>query len=314
MAFVKAVKEKIKLRIALIGPSGSGKTFSALRLCKGLGGKTALIDTEERRSLYYAPEFNFDVSVLQPPFSPERYITEMVDAEKAEYNNIIIDSASHEWIGAGGILDVLGNMPGTNQYTKWNVLTPRHNAFIDKIVRSKCNIIVCLRGKDEYILTENDKGKKVPQKVGVGAQMRDGIEYECTASFLIDIERHIATTMKDNTHLFENRFEVLTEKDGEALAAWADSGNVRQEPVAKTENAPSVASTVSQPPTISEQQALDIIMEVSKKEAPEFIEKLHKLYVVNDLTNIPATEYQKIMDSIAKKPFKKDGGSNVGSK
>ena len=47
--FQKAERRKAKLRLALAGPSGSGKTFGALTLAKGLGGKTAPIDTEEAR-------------------------------------------------------------------------------------------------------------------------------------------------------------------------------------------------------------------------------------------------------------------------
>ena len=35
------------------GPSGSGKSFSALRLCAGIGGKTAYINTEGDRTLFF---------------------------------------------------------------------------------------------------------------------------------------------------------------------------------------------------------------------------------------------------------------------
>lgn len=220
--FEKAVRQSIKLRIALIGPSGSGKTYTALRLATGIGGNIALIDTEEKRSLYYADEFNFDRMGFDPPFSPERYITRIEQAEQANYTTIIIDSTSHEWMGKGGLLETHGNMPG-NSYVNWRTITPRHDNFIDKIVRSKCHIIVCLRGKDEYVLTENASNKMVPKKVGIGPQMRDGIEYECTVSFLIDQEKHIASPMKDNTHLFENRFDILTENDGKLLINWANN-------------------------------------------------------------------------------------------
>ena len=46
MAFVKATKKNATMKMALTGPSGSGKTFSALLIAKGLGGRTALLDTE----------------------------------------------------------------------------------------------------------------------------------------------------------------------------------------------------------------------------------------------------------------------------
>jgi len=46
MTFRKAERKKAKLRLGLVGPSGSGKTFSALLIAKGLGGKIAVVDTE----------------------------------------------------------------------------------------------------------------------------------------------------------------------------------------------------------------------------------------------------------------------------
>jgi hypothetical protein len=219
-----AVRTKLKLIIALISPSGGGKTYSALRVAKGLGGKTLLIDTEHRRSLMYANEFTYQVIHFEEPFSPERYVEAIEAAEAAGAEVIIIDSASHEWIGPGGIMDSLDKMPGTNSYQKWSILTPRHNKFINKILSCKAHLIINLRGKDEYVVELNEKGKQAPKKVGVGAQMRDGLEYECAVSLLIDVEKHTFSVMKDNTHIFENRFDLLTEEDGRKLRAWAESG------------------------------------------------------------------------------------------
>ena len=44
--FRKAERRKAKLRLGLTGPAGSGKTYGALLIAMGLGGKIALIDTE----------------------------------------------------------------------------------------------------------------------------------------------------------------------------------------------------------------------------------------------------------------------------
>ena len=43
-------------------------------------------------------------------------------------------------------------------------------------------------------------------------------------TFNIAQDTHVATCMKDNTGLFNNRYDVLTEKDGEALYDWANTG------------------------------------------------------------------------------------------
>lgn len=66
MKFEKAMRKKAKLRLALTGPSGSGKTYSALMICKSMGGKTAVIDTEKGSASLYSNEFDFDVLELIP--------------------------------------------------------------------------------------------------------------------------------------------------------------------------------------------------------------------------------------------------------
>ncbi|MBX6495444.1 ATP-binding protein, partial [Pseudomonas syringae pv. tomato] len=70
--FKKAERKQAKLRLALAGPSGSGKTYSALLMAKGLGGRIAVIDTEQGSASLYSDIADFDVLELQPPFSPER--------------------------------------------------------------------------------------------------------------------------------------------------------------------------------------------------------------------------------------------------
>ena len=229
--FSRARRQKLKLCIALTGPSGSGKTYSALRLATGLTGggpgKIAMIDTENRRGDYYADEFEYDTLNLEPPYTPERYVEAIHAAEAAGYEAVIVDSASHEWMGPGGILDIKDKMPGANDYTKWATLTPRHDAFIQALIGSTAHIIVCLRGKDQYVLETNEKGKQAPRKVGMGAQQREGLEYECTVAFLLD-QSHIANATKDNTRIFDGRWEQLTEEDGRRLAAWADQGDAPQ--------------------------------------------------------------------------------------
>jgi len=208
--------------MALIGPSGSGKTYGALRLCKGIGGKTLLGNTEGDRGYIYADEFDYEIVDLEAPYTPEKFIELIQYAEKEGYDNLIIDSASHEWTGKGGLVEIHDRMNG-NSFTNWATLTPRHNNFIDAQLYAKVNIIACLRGKDEYVLEEKN-GKQTPKKVGLGAQQRAGFEYECQLTLMIDQSNHVASAMKDNTHIFETRYEVLTEEHGELLRQWAEVG------------------------------------------------------------------------------------------
>ena len=223
MAFVKAKKEKIWTKVLLGGSSGSGKTYSALRLATGLakkcGSGIAAIDTEAGRIRYYANEFDFSDMQLTEPFTPEKYIEAINEAVNSGFKVLIIDSISHEW---NYCVDIHDKMPG-NSWTNWSKITPRHDAFMEKILQAPIHIIATVRGKDEYVLEEKN-GKQTPKKVGLGFKQRDGVEYNYTATFNIAQDTHIAEATKDNTHIFEGRYEVLTEKDGEALYDWANTG------------------------------------------------------------------------------------------
>lgn len=225
MAFVKAKKEQIWVKMLLAGPSGGGKTFSALRVATGLAkaadSRIAAIDTENGRIRYYANDFDFDDMQMDAPYSPEKYMSAIDEAVKAGYKVLIIDSLSHEW---SFCLDLVNNMPGTNSYTKWKTVTPRHDAFKEKILQSPIHIIATVRGKDEYVL-EDTNGKKIPKKVGLGYSQRDGLEFDYTTTLNLDQNTHRFQATKDNTHLFEDRYDLLTEEDGVLLYQWANDGD-----------------------------------------------------------------------------------------
>lgn len=236
--FQKAVRENVWTKLMLGGPSGAGKTYTALRLATGLAKKQnsriAFIDSEAGRAKYYASEFDFDILELNKT-RPEDYIEAIDAALNSGYKIIIVDSITHEW---NTLLQEKERMPG-NDFTKWGKLTPRHDKFIEKILFCDAHTIVTVRGKDEYVLEEKN-GKQVPKKIGLGFKQRDGVEYEYTCTFTIDQDTHVANCTKDNTHLFEGRYEVLTEQDGEKLYDWANSGDApvkkRTPVVEKTEN------------------------------------------------------------------------------
>ncbi|MCV9910019.1 ATP-binding protein [Brucella sp. HL-2] len=103
MKIERAVREKTFTLTSIAGPSGSGKTYSALLYARGLvgqEGKIGFIDTENKRSRFYADVAGgFDVIDLDPPFTSSRYIQAIKAFEKAGYTAIIIDSISHEWEG-----------------------------------------------------------------------------------------------------------------------------------------------------------------------------------------------------------------------
>lgn len=282
--FRKAERKKIKLKIGLTGPAGSGKTYTALRLARGMagdGGKIAMINTEKNRGEIYATEFEYDILNLEPPYSPERFIEAIDSACESGYSVLILDSASHEWIGLGGVLDMNKKMQG-NSFANWAKLTPRHDAFIDKITSSDVHMIVAMRGKDEYVMEEDDKGKQVPKKVGLGPQQRDGFEYEFHVAFNLDMQ-HVASSVKDNSHFFDGTYKVLTEEDGERLLAWAESGIDSPEYALKNEIRKLLRSGRGQFTTEQEEYLTRVLESSSESKleeavvrAKEYLEKLQE--------------------------------------
>lgn len=222
----KATRRKAKLRLALLGPSGSGKTMSALRLAFGIGGKVGVIDTENGSADLYAEIGDYDVITLDKPYTVGKYREAISAFEDADYATIIVDSLSHAWSGAGGLLDKQGQLasrPGANSYAAWREITPEHNALVEALLSSPCHVITTMRVKQEYVLEENERGKKVPRKVGLQPVQRDGMEYEFTCVMDVDID-HKATATKDRTTLFADWRDTITEATGRLLQAWLDSG------------------------------------------------------------------------------------------
>lgn len=179
--FRKATKEKSRARVGLIGPSGSGKTFTALRIATGLGGPIAVLDTERGSASKYAGIFEFDVDEPET-FEPEECIESIRSAVEGGYRVLIIDSLSHFWMGKGGALEQVDHEAkrsrSQNSFAAWREVTPRHNAMVDAIVRAPMHVIATMRSKTEWVIEENERGKKVPRKLGLAPIQRDGLEYE----------------------------------------------------------------------------------------------------------------------------------------
>ena len=226
MAFTKATKQATSIKLAISGPSGSGKTYSALLLAKGLGGKTAVLDTEGGSASLYADFFDFDTwDELDPKgFPPEYFIRVIKAAEEAGYNNLIIDSLSHEWNGRGGCLELADAIARAkykgNTWAAWADVTPRHTKLVETILNTRLNILATMRSKSDYVITKDEKtGKSTPQKVGLAAIQRDGMDYEFTLMFELDRDSHIAIAGKDRTHLFSDPV-LITEATGQRIAQW----------------------------------------------------------------------------------------------
>jgi hypothetical protein len=232
LKFRKATKAQAKLRMAFVGPAGTGKTYSALNIARHLGERIAVIDTEHGSASKYASGKPFDFDALDlETYEPETYIEAIEAAENAGYDVIVIDSLSHAWIGKGGALELAdaAGKRGGNSFTAWKSVTPRYEALLEKILASKCHVIVTIRAKTEYVQEKDERGKSTVRKVGMAPVLREGSE------FSMDIVGDM--TAENDYVVSKSRCPKLTgqvfNRPGKALAdvikAWLSDGDAAPE-------------------------------------------------------------------------------------
>ena len=226
----RASRSEVFLKIGITGVSGSGKSYTSLLIAKGLMGgdlkDVVVIDTENGSADVYSDLGEYSVLPFGPPFAPERYIKAIKMAVDEGFKCIILDSISHEWDGAGGCLDIHTKLGG--KFSDWATITPLHKAFIDAILQAKAHVIVTMRKKQDYAMVEKN-GRTVVEKLGLKEVQRDGLEYELTTNFDINIS-HLAVASKDRTGMFDTVIPfILDENTGKRLKNWNDNGTVKEE-------------------------------------------------------------------------------------
>lgn len=222
MQLRQSERKQAKIKLAIQGCAGSGKTYSSLLLAFGLTNQwrnIAIIDSENGSADLYAHLGQYNVLNLNNNYSPENYIQAIEICEKAGMEVIIIDSLSQSW---DFLLEYHSGLSG-NSFTNWGKITPRQNALIQKILQSKAHVICTMRTKQDYVLNQKD-GKFIPEKVGLKAVQRDGLDYEFTLVFDVDI-KHFAVSSKDRTGLFMGKPEfIISELTGKRILDWCNSG------------------------------------------------------------------------------------------
>jgi DNA polymerase III delta prime subunit len=234
--FKRAERKQAKLRLAICGPSGSGKTYSALLIARGLvgpNGKIALIDTERGSGELYSDLTDYDIAQLSPPYSPQRYIEAIREAQNLEYDILIVDSLSHAWAGEGGALEMHETATeaqrSKNSYTAWRYVTPHHNRLIDYILSSRLHTICTIRSKTAYEIQEDGSTKTKPVKVGLAPIQKKDIEYEFTTVFDVS-QQHVVSVSKDRSGVFDGMTFTPTVESGELFRTWLDSGALPPSP------------------------------------------------------------------------------------
>lgn len=293
----KSSRKKTKLRMGIAAPSGAGKTLSALCMAYGITkdwDKIGLIDTEAGSGEKYTGitkevgESKEKLTIgefcylrIDPEYTVSKYVQALKAMHEAGVECCIIDSTSHAWAGAGGLLDKQGKIAArtNNSYTAWRDVTPDHNMFVDAMLQSPMHIIATMRSKQDYILETNDKGKQVPKKVGMAPVQREGLEYEFDVMLDIDMS-HVATASKDRTGIFDGQYFKIGPETGKTLLAWLETG-VEDPMIAIKANAELINKDISAASTM---EALDKILPRYKKEI-EAMPELWKTRLIDKIAD-----------------------------
>ncbi len=241
-----AVRERVPMLVGLVGPSGSGKTYSALRLATGMqrrtGGGIFYIDTEARRSLHYADEFQFQHVEMGAPFSPQDYVAAVRYSMGKGAKVLIVDSMSHEHEGPGGVLEMhdaeLDRMAGDDDrkrqrmtFSAWAKPKAQRRQLINEVLRMGVNAIFCFRAKEKLKIIAG----KNPLHLGWQPIAGDEFIYEMTINCLLypgaegvpnwapdeKGERVMLKRPAKLAGIFRDG-EALSEDTGEGLAKWAE--------------------------------------------------------------------------------------------
>lgn len=239
-----AIREQEKARIFIDGVSGSGKTRLSISIASFLadGGSFGVIDTENRSARKFSglpPIWGgepicpplFKVVELDPPFSPERFIEAYELLVASGSKAIVIDSATHEWSGIGGVLDIVDQAKsryGGNQHYAWAEGTPRHNQFLEKcVLRNPVHTVVAARQKSIYA-EEKDaaSGKTKINKIGTAPVTREMFEFEFDVQIDLELSHNLCVT-KSRIPPIDGRY-CRTPKDTFSMLVdmkeWLDGG------------------------------------------------------------------------------------------
>lgn len=243
VTFAPARREKVGLIIGLAGASGSGKSMSALRLARGLAGSEpfAVIDTEARRMLHYADRFQpWEHAELAAPFTPERYSEAIKAADEAGYPVIVVDSASHEHAGDGGLLDMqeaefdrMGHRDAMKM-ASWIKPKMAHKAFVSKLLQVRAHLILCFRAEEKIeVAKENGRTVVRPKRslTGLDGWMpvcEKNLPFELTLSFLLTpdapgVPRPIK--LQEQHRPFVPLDRPVSEDVGAELGRWASGSS-----------------------------------------------------------------------------------------
>lgn len=239
MEIRRATRQGVRPLIDLFGESGCGKTYSSLLLARGFvgpNGKICMIDTESGRGELYADVLpgGYDVLPLQPPFSPVRYVEALNAASAAGYAIVVVDSGSHEWEGAGGVLDMAAaneERSGKSGLHNWKTPKMEHAKFVLALLQSPLPVICCLRAKFKTRQAKIDGKTSIVKDDFTSPIQSDEFIFESTMHGEIMPDHSLRVTKCSHPELrkcFPDG-KPITVEHGERLAAWCAAPNGKRD-------------------------------------------------------------------------------------
>lgn len=227
----EAVRAGSKVVIGVAGTSGSGKTYTALKMARGMVDnprEIGFLDTENRRGSLYADILDgpFLIGDLYAPFSPDRYAQAIKEFQDAGVKVLVVDSASHEHEGEGGLEDHAHRPTANGQERKiadWQGAKREHKKFMRALLQSDMHIIVTLRAREKMDFSN----PKQPKSLGIQPICEKNFMFEMTASMMMWNEGQSQQFLKMPEALrsiFGNGQGYLNEGHGNALIDWVNSG------------------------------------------------------------------------------------------
>lgn len=333
LTYRKARRSEAKPLFGLFSESGCGKTMSALLLARGFvgpRGKIVMIETESGRGEVYVNDIpgGYDVIPLRTidedgteipdAFSPRRYGEAISLAESNGVDALIIDSASHEWEGIGGVLhmaaqNVEAQKKGPLVWQQPKIDHQRH--FVGRLLQTPISlVIVCMRAKypmEQVTAGTVERWKQAggtgsPPKLGDWARsptldpkQSEDILFEMLAHGWIDREHRLQVTRytrPDMASAVPNG-QPITLETGAALARWAAG-----------ESAPAPAARPKEPPTLS---AVLLAVDASKNDAD--LERVRAMAQYLSAAEKPkAIEAWKVRKATLSKSSTGETGANAG--
>ena len=244
-----AKRSSVKPIIGLYSESGGGKTKSALLLAKGFCGdmsQVCMIETEAGRGEAWAEDKEvggYQVIPISGNFAPANYGAAISAAEAGKAQALIIDSASHEWEGAGGVLSMAADnqAAGKKGPIVWQQPKMQHQReFMLRLMQTPIQlVIVCMRAKypmyqitaDHVAAWKEAGGQGKPPTLGDWARstvldpkQSEDILFEMFVHGWLDKETHAfhgtKYTLPELAQIIKDG-EPISIATGQRLAAWA---------------------------------------------------------------------------------------------